>query len=114
MAEKTIIKRIIDKEIPAEILYEDEQCLAFRDVAPQAPSHILVIPKKEIASLDALSDTDSPLVGHLWQVIRQLAQKEGLVDGYRVVVNCGADGGQTVDHLHFHLLGGRSLTWPPG
>jgi len=114
MAEKTIFKRIIDKEIPAEILYEDEQCLAFRDVAPQAPSHILVIPKKEISSLDALSDTDSPLVGHLWQVIRQLAQKEGLVDGYRVVVNCGADGGQTVDHLHFHLLGGRSLTWPPG
>ena len=114
MAEKTIFKRIIDKEIPAEVLYEDDQCLAFRDVAPQAPSHILVIPKKEIASVDGLADDDSPLVCHLWQVIRRLAQKEGLVDGYRVVVNCGADGGQTVDHLHFHLLGGRSLTWPPG
>ena len=114
MAEKTIFKRIIDKEIPADILYEDEQCLAFRDVAPQAPTHILVIPKKEIVSVDALDDEDSPLVGHLWQVIRRLAQKEGLVDGYRVVTNCGPDGGQTVDHLHFHLLGGRSLAWPPG
>ena len=114
MAEKTIFKCIIDKEIPADILYEDEQCLAFRDVAPQAPTHILVIPKKEIVSVDALADDDSPLVAHLWQVIRDLARKEGLVNGYRVVVNCGADGGQTVDHLHFHLLGGRPLAWPPG
>ena len=110
----TIFQKIIDKEIPADIVYEDEQALAFRDIQPQAPTHILVIPKKEIVSVDALDDEDSPLVGHLWQVIRRLAQKEGLVDGYRVVTNCGPDGGQTVDHLHFHLLGGRSLAWPPG
>jgi histidine triad (HIT) family protein len=114
MAGTTIFKRIIDKEIPAQIVYEDDRCLAFRDVAPQAPTHVLVIPKKEIASLDALSDADADLVAHIWLVIRNLAQALSLTDGYRVVVNCGRDGGQSVDHLHFHLLGGRPLTWPPG
>ncbi|MCO6043063.1 histidine triad nucleotide-binding protein [Aeoliella sp. ICT_H6.2] len=110
----TIFKKIIDKEIPANIMYEDDQCLAFHDVAPQAPTHVLVIPKKEIASLDEVADDDEALVGHMWMVIRNLAKELNLGDGYRVVVNCGRDGGQSVDHLHFHILGGRSLKWPPG
>ena len=111
---KTIFQKIIDREIPADIVYEDDQCLAFRDVAPQAPVHVLVIPKREIVSLDALGDGDAALVVHLWKVIRELAGKLGLGGGYRVVVNCGRDGGQSVDHLHFHILGGRPMTWPPG
>jgi len=111
---KTIFKKIIDKEIPAQIVYEDDQCLAFRDVAPQAPVHVLVIPKREIVSLNELSDGDAELVAHLYLVIRNLARELGLANGYRVVLNCGRDGGQSVDHLHFHLLGGRQLTWPPG
>ena len=113
MAE-TIFQKIINREIPADIVYEDDQCLAFRDVAPQAPSHILVIPRKAIPSIDQLADEDSVLMGHMWSVIRDLARELGLADGYRVVVNCGSDGGQTVDHLHFHLLGGRQMKWPPG
>ena len=114
MSNKTIFKRIIDREIPAEILYEDELCLAFRDIAPQAPLHLLVIPKREIASLDDLTDGDQSLAGHLLLVVRKLAEQFAMDDGYRVVVNCGSDGGQAVPHLHFHLLGGRALTWPPG
>tara|TARA_Y100000994_G_scaffold178331_1_gene147344 strand:+ start:296 stop:640 length:345 start_codon:yes stop_codon:yes gene_type:complete len=114
MTEKTIFKRIIDGEIPADIVYEDEQCLAFRDISPQAPVHILVIPRKEIPSIDHLSDEDKQLVGHIYLVIKQIAAGEGLENGYRVIVNCGKEGGQTVDHLHFHLLGGRGLSWPPG
>src|SRR3990170_573427 len=100
---KTIFKKIIDKEIPAQIVYEDERCLAFRDVAPQAPTHVVVIPKKEIASLDDLTDGDAELVAHIYLVIRKLARELGLDRGYRVVANCGRDGGQSVDHLHFHL-----------
>lgn len=114
MPEKTIFKRIIDKEIPASIVYEDDLCLAFHDVSPQAPVHVLVIPKKEIASIDAIADHDAELLAQLWLVIRKVARQLNLVDGYRVVVNNGYDGGQTVDHLHFHLLGGRRFTWPPG
>ena len=115
MAAKTIFKRIIDKEIPAQILYEDDRCLAFRDVNPQAPTHVLLIPRKEIRSTDDLSDEDAALMGHLWLVIRDLARKLGLAEGgYRVVTNCGRDGGQSVDHLHLHLLGGRAMEWPPG
>lgn len=111
---KTIFKRIIDKEIPAKLVHEDEQCIAFRDINPQAPVHILVIPKEEIVSLADLKPEHQALVGHLQLVIAQLARQENLVDGYRVVVNCGSDGGQTVPHLHYHLLGGRALAWPPG
>ncbi|HZZ73930.1 MAG TPA: histidine triad nucleotide-binding protein [Pirellulales bacterium] len=114
MSEKTIFQRILDREIKADIVYEDEQCLAFRDVAPQAPVHVLLIPKREIASLDDLAESDAPLLGHLWIVIRNLAAQLQLGGGYRVVVNCGPDGGQSVAHLHFHLLGGRKLEWPPG
>jgi histidine triad (HIT) family protein len=111
---KTIFKRIIDGEIPAKIIYQDDQCLAFHDVTPQAPTHVLVIPKKEIASLAELTDADAALLGHIWTVIPKLARQLNLVDGYRVVVNCGPHGGQSVDHLHFHILGGRAMTWPPG
>jgi len=111
---KTIFKKIIDGEVPAKIVYQDEQCLAFHDVNAQAPVHVLVIPKKEIASLDALGPDDGAVLSHLWLVMPKIAKQLGLSDGYRVVVNCGRDAGQTVDHLHFHLLGGRSLSWPPG
>ena len=115
MSEPTIFKRIIDGEIPANVVYEDEQCLAFHDVAPQAPVHILVIPKKEIASIDDLSAEDEQLVGHLFLAIQQIAREQGLAEnGYRVICNCGEGGGQTVFHLHYHLMGGRNLKWPPG
>ena len=114
LTEPTIFKRIMDGEIPAEIVYEDDLCLAFTDINPQAPTHLLVIPRKEIPSLDALEDEDQALVGHLHLVIRNLARERGLDNGYRVVVNCGADGGQTVGHLHFHLLADRPMQWPPG
>ena len=114
MSDKTIFKKIIDGEIPADIVYEDERCLAFRDIAPQAPTHVLVIPRKEIESMETLDDEDQALVGHLLLVIRNVARQLDLEPGYRVVCNCGPDGGQMVPHLHFHLLGGRQMTWPPG
>jgi histidine triad (HIT) family protein len=113
-SEKTIFKRIIDREIPADILYEDEQCLAFRDVNPQAPTHVLIIPKQEIPSLADVGDEEAALIGHLFSVTRRLAEQLELSGGYRTVINCGPDGGQTVDHLHIHLLGGRPMSWPPG
>jgi histidine triad (HIT) family protein len=111
---KTIFKRIIDKEIPAKILYEDDLCLAFHDLSPQAPVHVLVIPKKELASVDDVAEADTALVGHLFVVIKRLAAELGLSGGYRVVTNIGRDSGQAVPHLHFHLLGGRPMGWPPG
>ena len=110
----TIFKKIIDGEIQANVVYDDDRCLAFHDVAPQAPTHVLVIPKKEIASLNHLEAEDESLLGHMWMVIHRLAKQLELDGGYRVVVNCGEEGGQSVDHLHFHLLGGRPLAWPPG
>jgi histidine triad (HIT) family protein len=111
---KTIFKRIIDREIPAKIVYEDDRCLAFEDVNPQAPVHILVIPKKEVPSLADLGEDDAALAGHLLVVSRQLAAARDLADGYRVVINNGPHAGQTVPHLHLHLLGGRNFAWPPG
>lgn len=111
---KTIFKRIIDREIPAKIVYEDELCLAFHDVTPQAPTHVLVIPKKEIPSLAQADDGDAALLGHLLVTAKKVAVELGLDNGYRTVINCGRDGGQSVDHLHVHLLGGRALKWPPG
>ncbi len=114
MAEKTIFQRIIDRQIPADIVYEDERCLAFRDIHPQAPVHVVVIPKQPIATLDDLTERDEPLVGHLFIAMKTIAQRLGLTGGYRVTVNCGPDAGQEVMHLHFHLLGGRSFGWPPG
>jgi histidine triad (HIT) family protein len=111
---ETIFSRIILKEIPADIVYEDELVMAFRDVNPQAPVHILVIPKQPIESLATACAADQAVLGHILLVIQQVAIQEGLDKGYRVVSNVGSDGGQTVLHLHFHLLGKRSLTWPPG
>jgi histidine triad (HIT) family protein len=114
MAGKTIFKRIIDREIPAKLVYEDDLCLAFEDIHPQAPVHIIVIPKKEIATLDDATAVDEPVLGRLLAAMPQIAAKAGLKDGYRVVTNCGRDAGQEVMHLHFHLLGGRKFGWPPG
>ena len=110
----TIFGRIIRGEIPARIVHDDDLCLAFHDVAPQAPVHVLVIPKQPIPSLAHVTADDEGLLGHLVVVAAQVARTLGLDDGYRIVVNCGRDGGQSVDHLHVHLLGGRSLGWPPG
>ncbi len=114
MAEKTLFQRIIDREIPAKIVYEDELCLAFRDIQPQAPVHLVVIPKKPIASVDDVGQEDERVVGHLFAAMKKIAEQEGLTNGYRVVTNCGPDAGQVVMHLHFHLLGGRGFGWPPG
>lgn len=114
MPAKTIFKRIIDREIPAKILYEDDHCLAFQDNNPQAPTHVLVIPKQEIASIAHATDADAAILGHLLVAVRKVAEQLKLSGGYRVVINSGKDAGQTVDHLHLHLLGGRSLGWPPG
>lgn len=111
----TLFTRIVNREIPARIVYEDDRVIAFEDIAPKAPTHVLVVPKKEVASLDALSDDDEGLMGHLMLVIGRVARDLGVAtSGYRVVVNTGADGGQSVDHIHFHLLAGRPLGWPPG
>lgn len=110
----TIFSKIIAREIPADILFEDELCLAFRDIHPRAPTHFLVIPKKEIVSLADLSDEDEGIVGRCILVASRVASQEGLDAGYRLVANSGDDGGQEVPHLHFHVLGGRKLTWPPG
>ena len=111
----TIFDQILDKSIPADVLHEDEHCMAFRDVAPQAPVHFLVIPRKPIASIAHLDEGDDAVVGHCLMVASRVAAAEGLAEGgYRVVANIGSDGGQTVDHLHFHVLGGRKLMWPPG
>lgn len=112
---ETIFSKIINREIAAKIVHEDEHCLAFHDVNPQAPTHVLVIPKKPIVSLEHIQAEDAGLLGHLMLTIPAIARELGLAsDGYRVVVNCGRDGGQSVDHLHFHILGGRPLSWPPG
>jgi histidine triad (HIT) family protein len=111
----SIFSKIIAREIPARIVYEDDLCLAFHDANPQAPTHILVIPKKEIPRLAAAGAEDQALLGHLLLTAREIAQKEGIAEsGFRIVINNGPDGGETVPHLHVHLLGGRHLDWPPG
>ena len=109
----TIFSKIIDRELPADIVYEDELSLAFRDIHPAAPTHILVIPKKPIVSVGSADPEDAPILGHLMVVCREVAEQEGL-DSFRVVANSGAGVGQSVFHLHFHVIGGRSLKWPPG
>jgi histidine triad (HIT) family protein len=114
VSEKTIFKRILDGEIPADVVYEDELCLAFRDVSPQAPTHVLVIPRKEIQSIVHLQPEDQALIGHMLLVVQKIAIDLGHSDGFRTVINTGKEGGQTVDHLHIHLLAGRGLQWPPG
>ncbi|CAG0912969.1 unnamed protein product [Notodromas monacha] len=111
---ETIFSKIIDKVIPADIIHEDEQCIAFRDVNPQAPVHFLVIPRKRIAMLDDVNQDDAQLLGHLLLVAKDVAKKENLVDGYRLVINNGKDGAQSVFHLHIHVMGKRQMGWPPG
>ncbi|EDX75206.1 hypothetical protein MC7420_2210 [Coleofasciculus chthonoplastes PCC 7420] len=111
---ETIFSKIIRREIPADIVYEDDLVLAFKDVAPKAPIHILLIPKKPIPQLAAAESHDHALMGHLLLTAKRVAEQVGLNQGYRVVINNGADGGQTVDHLHLHILGGRQMDWPPG
>ncbi|MCH1494259.1 MAG: histidine triad nucleotide-binding protein [Rubripirellula sp.] len=110
----SIFSKIIRKEIPADILHEDDVCLAFRDINPQAPVHFLVIPKKEISSLADLEKDDELVVGRCLLVASKVAAEEGLHNGYRLIANTLGDGGQEVPHLHFHIMGGRKLTWPPG
>ena len=110
----TIFGKIIRREIPANIVYEDDLVLAFKDVNPQAPVHILLIPKKPIPTVSEASSDDHDLLGHLLLTVKKVAEEAGLQDGYRVVINNGKDGGQTVDHLHLHILGGRQMQWPPG
>ena len=111
----TIFAKIIAKEIPARIVFEDDLCLAFHDVQPQAPVHILVIPKKEIPRVAASTVVDEALLGHLIFVAQTVAKNEGLHDtGFRLVINNGPDGGESVPHLHVHVLGGRAMSWPPG
>lgn len=114
MMQDNLFQKIIDKKIKADIVYEDDRSLAFRDINPQAPTHILIIPRKVIPTHADVTEADAELIGHLHIVAAKLAKQFGLDDGYRLVVNCKERAGQTVPHLHMHLLGGRDLTWPPG
>lgn len=115
MSEETIFDKIIEGEMEADVVYEDDRSMAFRDIDPQAPVHDLVIPKKRIQSVNDVTVEDEQLVGHLVRVAHEVAETEGIDDsGYRLVVNCGDHGGQEVEHLHVHVLGGRSMEWPPG
>ena len=113
MADNLFLK-ILDKQIPAKIAFEDDRCLAFHDINPQAPVHVLIIPRKVIPTHDQITAEDAELLGHLHLVAVKLAAQLGLADGYRLVVNCKEHAGQTVPHLHVHLLGGRDFKWPPG
>jgi histidine triad (HIT) family protein len=110
----TIFGKIISREIPATIVYEDEHCLAFRDINPQAPTHVLLVPRKEIPRLIDASDDDRALLGHLMLVAGKIAHQLGAGDAFRLVVNNGAEAGQSVFHLHLHILAGRPMAWPPG
>jgi len=110
----TLFGKIIRREISADIVYEDDLCLAFRDINPQAPTHVLVIPKKEIAGLSDAGAEDQALLGHLMLAAGKIARSLGVGDAFRLVVNNGADAGQSVSHLHLHILAGRKLRWPPG
>jgi histidine triad (HIT) family protein len=111
---KTLFQRIADREIPATLLHEDDLCIAFRDIAPQAPVHVLVVPRKPLPRIVEASSDDQVLLGHLLLVARKVAQDLNLKNGFRLVINNGKDGGESVPHLHVHLLGGRPLDWPPG
>ena len=106
--------KIIRGDIPSSKVYEDEMCYAFLDIEPQAPVHIVIVPKVHIESADAINEENSKYVAHIWEMIPKIANEQGLKNGYRVVNNCGVDGGQTVMHLHFHLMGGRAFAWPAG
>ncbi len=114
MMADNIFQKIIDKQISAKVVHEDDVCLAFHDIGPKAPIHVLIIPKKVIRTHADVTDADAATLGHIHVVAAKLAKQLGLHDGYRLVVNCDERGGQTVPHLHFHLMGGRDFTWPPG
>jgi histidine triad (HIT) family protein len=110
----TIFGKVISREIAADIVYEDERCLAFRDISPQAPTHVLLIPKKELARLSDATSEDEALLGHMMVVAGKIARDLGIDDAFRLVVNNGAGAGQSVFHLHLHILAGRRFDWPPG
>ena len=115
MTEKTLFQKIMDREIDGEILYEDDECVVLRDINPQAPTHVLIVPKRHITSLNEISVEDDQIVGELVRRAAAIAKERGLsAGGYRTVFNTNRDAGQTVFHIHLHLLGGRSMTWPPG
>lgn len=114
MSEKTIFQKIIDREIPATIEHEDEHCIVIHDIAAQAPTHLLLIPKKLIPRIGEATPDDAPLLGHMMTLIPQLAAKLGWSAGFRTVINNGPHGGEAVPHLHIHLLAGRQMAWPPG
>jgi histidine triad (HIT) family protein len=115
MMEKTLFQKIADREIPADIVYEDDLCLCFRDINPQAPTHLLIVPKKPIVRIAEASHDDQATLGHLLLTVQKVAQQEGFADaGFRTIINNGSDGGEEVPHLHLHVLAGRKLTWPPG
>jgi histidine triad (HIT) family protein len=114
MLKENLFQKVIDRQIPAAIVHEDEICLAFRDINPQAPTHVLIIPRKAIPTHADITDQDREMLGHLHIVAAKLAREFGLNDGYRIVINCLDRGGQTVPHLHMHLMGGRDFHWPPG
>ncbi len=115
MEDLTLFEKICAREIPADIVYEDDQCVAFRDISAQAPQHFLIVPRRAIPRIGAAMVGDAALLGHLLLVAAQVARAEGIAEsGYRLVINHGPDGGESVPHLHVHLLGGRALGWPPG
>jgi len=106
---------IVEGSVKAQIVYQDDQVLAFKDIAPKAPVHILIIPRKHLAGVSNVTDQDRAVIGRIFEIAAQLARQQGIADsGYRIVVNSGADAGQSVLHLHYHLLGGRRMSWPPG
>lgn len=110
-----IFCKIVKREIPSKIVYEDDQVLAFEDIAPQAPIHILVIPKKHYSTIIDMNENDKELIGHIFMVIKQIAKEKSVDErGFRIVINCNSQAGQTVYHVHFHLLAGRQMHWPPG
>ena len=113
--DKTLFEKICDREIPADIVHEDDHCVAFRDISPQAPLHILIVPRKPLPRVGQAAADDGALLGHLLLTAAKVARSEGVADsGYRLVINNGRDGGEAVPHLHVHLLGGRKFEWPPG
>lgn len=114
MSEPTLFEKILNGDIPSVMLHEDDLCGAFHDIAPQAPTHILIVPRRPLPGIDAMDADDKSLIGHLFWVATELARSEGLEDGYRLVINNGQLGQQSVPHLHLHLLGKRQMTWPPG
>jgi histidine triad (HIT) family protein len=114
MMQDNIFQKIIDGQIKADVVYQDDRSLAFRDINPQAPVHVLIVPRKVIPTHDSITEEDRDLLGHLHVVAAKLARQLGIEDGYRLVLNCRERAGQTVPHLHLHLLGGRTFGWPPG